>query len=111
MKFAKIIDREHLAIYNIHSGKPSLLQAAKLLNTNTYTHQKHHTAEVVVPQLKLNDLFCRGVGDEAAMFVKECLEVRFQYSHDYSQLREFVNLQKPCDSCMFMAVGSLLIHK
>ena len=63
-------------IHRIHSGNPSLLQAAKLLDTNV--HHKHHSAEVVVPQLKLKDLLCHRVGElhEAALFVEECLKVR-----------------------------------
>ncbi len=50
----------------------SLPQAA------TLSFEQQNAAEVLVPQLLLKDLLSHGSGDlhEAAMFVKECLEVR-----------------------------------
>ena len=64
-----------------NSGHSCLPQAATLLNTDS--HDQHQAAEVLVPQLKLKDLLSYGAGElhEAAMFVRECLEVR--YSHEY----------------------------
>ena len=59
---------------------PPSPQAATLLNTDSY--KQHHSAEVLVPQLMLMELLSHSEGElrEAAMFVRECLEVSF--SHD-----------------------------
>ena len=60
-----------MAVHFPPSLSPSL-QAA------TLSFEQQNAAEVLLPQLLLKDLLSHSAGDlhEAAMFVKECLEVR-----------------------------------
>ena len=49
----------------------------------TLSFKQQNAAEVLVPQLLLKDLLSHGSGDlhEAAMFVRECLEVRCYHAY------------------------------